>query len=207
MIPGTTKDDTGSVGRLLANSEAMLVDEDGKEVEDPEASGELWVRGPQIMKGYLNNPSATNETLTPDGWLKTGDVALQKDGNWWIVDRRKELIKVNGYQVPPAELEALLYQNSDVEDAAVVGIMIDGNELPRAYIVLAGEARRDQEAAVTRIHDFVTGKVVKHKRLQGGIVCVDEIPRLMSGKIKRKVVKEWAREDEKRLDRKVKAKL
>lgn len=207
MIPGTMRDDTGSVGYLLPNTESMLVDEGGKEVADPEASGELWVRGPQIMKAYLNNVSATSETMTEDGWLKTGDVALQKDGKWWIIDRRKELIKVKGFQVAPAELEALLYQNPDVIDAAVVGIVKDGEELPRAYVVLSEEAKENRPKTIAGIQEFVTGRVAKYKQLQAGIAVVDEIPRLLSGKIQRKVVKEWAREEERRVDRKIGAKL
>jgi acyl-coenzyme A synthetase/AMP-(fatty) acid ligase len=206
MIPGTMKDDTGSVGYLLPNTEAMLVDEEGKEMADPEASGELWVRGPQMMKAYLNNASATNETLTPERWLKTGDVAMQKDGKWWIVDRRKELIKVNGFQVAPAELEALLYQHEEVVDAAVVGIVRDGDERPRAYVVLADGAKGGPRKAMKAIQDFVAGKVVKHKRIQE-IAAVEEIPRLLSGKIQRKVVKQWARDEEKRTDRKSGARL
>jgi long-subunit acyl-CoA synthetase (AMP-forming) len=113
-----------SVGELLANCEAKIVaDEEGK-VELPQGeSGEIWVRAPNVMKGYWNKPEATKETVTPDGWLKTGDVAfVDKENQIHIVDRKKELIKVKGLQVAPAELESLLLDHPDVQDAAVIGV-------------------------------------------------------------------------------------
>jgi len=121
MVPGYTFDDSGSVGALLPNTEAQIVDESGQALE-ADQTGELWIRGPQIMTGYWRNEEATRETLADGGWLKTGDVVVYRNGKWWIVDRRKELIKVKGFQVPPAELESLLLEHSDVVDAAVVAI-------------------------------------------------------------------------------------
>ncbi len=99
--------------------------------------GEIWIRGPQVMKGYLNNPAATDETLVEDGWLRTGDIArIDENGFTYIVDRLKELIKYKGYQVPPAELEAVLVSHPKVKDAAVIGIpMEDGGEAPKAFVV------------------------------------------------------------------------
>ena len=131
-----------SVGELLGNCEAKVVlDDEGKDEAPQGERGEIWVRGPNVMKGYWNKPEATAETLTPDGWLRTGDVAyVDKENNWFIVDRKKvrpitchnidvgltndwqELIKVKGLQVAPAELEALLLEHPDVQDAAVIGV-------------------------------------------------------------------------------------
>lgn len=143
----------GSIGPLLANLEARLVIEDVEDAKEGEP-GELWIRGPSIMKGYLNNVEATKNALTPDGWFKTGDVAIRdNEGYYYIVDRRKELIKYKGFQgthsnnrygrclpltsvpllVPPAELEAVLLQHPDIVDAAVIGVYSEKNatELPR----------------------------------------------------------------------------
>lgn len=115
-----------SVGELLANCEAKIVADDEGKVEVPQGErGEVWVRAPNVMKGYWNKPEATRETLTEDGWLRTGDVAyVDKEGHFFIVDRKKELIKVKGLQVAPAELEALLLDHPDVQDAAVIGVTV-----------------------------------------------------------------------------------
>jgi len=115
-----------SVGEVLANCEVKIVLDDDGQVEAPQGErGEIWIRGPNIMKGYWNKPAATKETLTEDGWLKTGDVAyVDADNYLFIVDRKKELIKVNGLQVAPAELEALLLDHPDVQDVAVIGIAV-----------------------------------------------------------------------------------
>jgi len=123
-FPPSAYSSSFSVGEVLANCEAkIVVDDDGK-VEAPQGErGEIWVRGPNIMKGYWNKPDATKETLTEDGWLKTGDVAyVDEQNHFFIVDRKKELIKVKGLQVAPAELEALLLDHPDVQDAAVIGV-------------------------------------------------------------------------------------
>ena len=117
-------DETGSIGQLLPNSECKLLDDEGNEVK-PGEPGELYLRGPQTCLGYWRNEAATKETLLPGGWLKTGDVAVcNEEGKFWIVDRKKELIKVNALQVAPAELEAVLLENEHVADAAVVGITL-----------------------------------------------------------------------------------
>jgi acyl-CoA synthetase (AMP-forming)/AMP-acid ligase II len=208
MMPGMVEDQTGSIGYLLPNTEAMLVDEDGKEVTDLEQGrpGELWLRGPQMLLGYWRNEQATRESKTEDGWFKTGDVAVCKDGGkWWIVDRKKELIKVNGLQVAPAELEAVLLEHPDVADAAAVGILVHDEELPRAYVVLQPWARG--KTTEDDVKKFVAGRVAKHKRLEGGVQFIDEVPKLASGKIVRKLMKEWAKRDAKEVEGKVKARL
>ncbi|OAL57412.1 acetyl-CoA synthetase-like protein [Pyrenochaeta sp. DS3sAY3a] len=203
-VPGGTVDDSGSVGQLDPNCECMLLDDDGKEVADGQP-GELYVRGPNICIGYWRNPQATKESISPDGWLKTGDVAVVKDGWFWIVDRKKELIKVNALQVAPAELEAVLLEFDPIADAAAVGITLDGQEWPRAYVTLRDEYKG--KTTVDEIHQHMKVKVAKHKQLVGGIVFVDEIPKLQSGKIMRKVVKDWAKRDAEKLNAQPKSKL
>jgi len=114
----------GSVGKLLPNTECKLLDDDGNEVSTGRP-GELCIRAPNVCLRYWKNEAATKDTITPDGWLRTGDVAVvNKDGLFWIVDRKKELIKVSALQVAPAELEAVLLENKDIADAAVVGITL-----------------------------------------------------------------------------------
>jgi acyl-CoA synthetase (AMP-forming)/AMP-acid ligase II len=123
-VPFSADDDSGSVGPLDPNMECKLLDEEGREV-GPGEPGEIVIRGPQICLGYWKNEVATKESLSSDGWLKTGDVAVVDDRGWfWIVDRKKELIKVNALQVAPAELESVLLEHDDIADAAVVGIML-----------------------------------------------------------------------------------
>ncbi|KAF1815261.1 4-coumarate-CoA ligase [Eremomyces bilateralis CBS 781.70] len=178
-----------SVGEPNANCAVKIVDENGKEVAQGER-GELWCTAPNIMKGYWNKPEATKETLTPDGWLKTGDIAyMDKDGKFFIVDRMKELIKVKGLQVAPAELEALLLEHPDVADAAVIGVTVNGEEYPRAYIIpQVGSKPTEQD-----IHKFMEPRVSRAKRLVGGVRFVDEIPKNPSGKILRKLLREQAK--------------
>lgn len=183
----------GSVGYLLPQTEAMLVSEDGDEITRDEIPGELWVRGPQIMLRYLNNEQATQDTKTEDGWLKTGDIAIVRKDKFFIVDRKKELIKVNGLQVAPAELEGILLENENIADAAVVGIALHGNELPRAYVVLQKAA--EGVTVAKDIQDFVAARVARHKRLTGGVKLVAEVPKLASGKIIRRLVREWSKRD------------
>jgi 4-coumarate--CoA ligase len=129
------------------------------------------------MKGYWRNESATNEIFVdgPDGrWMRTGDIAYVNQHGWfYIVDRMKELIKVKGNQVAPAELEALLLEHPQVADAAVVGVTIKGEEVPRAYIVLQeGEKGQEKE-----IQNWLAKRVTRHKRLVGGVAFVDAIPK------------------------------
>ncbi|PIB01503.1 4-coumarate--CoA ligase-like 7 [Cercospora beticola] len=207
MVPGLTEEDSGSAGILLPSTEAMLVDEEEREVEEVGKSGELWVRGPQMLLNYWENETATKETYAEGDWLKTGDVAEYdaSSGKFWIVDRRKELIKVRGFQVAPAELEALLLEHEDIADAAVVGLMIEDEERPRAYVKL--QSPSIEAIGVERgIQRYVAKKSAKHKQLTGGVKIVDQIPRLLSGKIQRKVVKEWAKRDAEKMASKAKLK-
>ena len=152
--------------------------------------GELWVRGPNIMTAYWRNPTATAATLTADRWLKTGDVAYVDENNkWYIVDRKKELIKVRGAQVAPAEIEALLLDHPQIVDAAVVGVKTSkGDEEPRAYII----ARNRELITSSEVTNYVRTQLSKHKRLTGGVVFVDQIPKTAAGKTRRAELRERA---------------
>ncbi|EOO00769.1 putative 4-coumarate- ligase protein [Phaeoacremonium minimum UCRPA7] len=192
-VPGGIKDDTGSVGRLDPNTECKLLDDDGKEVELGQP-GEMYIRGPQVCLRYWRNEEATKECLSDDGWLKTGDIAVcNKEGFFWIVDRKKELIKVNALQVAPAELEAVLLENEHIADAAAVGITIDGEEWPRAYVVIQDASKG--KITPQAVQEWIKSRVAKHKWLVGGVVFIDEVPKLASGKIQRKTMRDWAKKD------------
>lgn len=154
----------------------------------PNQNGELLVRGPQVMKGYHNNKQATEEIFTEGGWLRTGDIAhYDEDLQFYITDRLKELIKVKGFQVAPAELEELLRDHPSVADAAVVGQPhpISG-EVPRAFIVKKKNANITEED----LKKYVAEKVAVYKKLDGGVTFLDAIPKNASGKILRRQLKE-----------------
>lgn len=182
----------GSVGKLLPNVTAKVVDlESGEEV--PRCTeGELWFSGPNIFKGYLNNPAGTANSLTKDGYFKTGDVGyVDKQGNFYITDRVKELIKYKGFQVAPAQLEGLLIAHSYVDDVAVIGLYDpeQATELPRAYIVLAKGVDRSEKTA-NEILKWFESKVSNYKRLRGGVRFVDAIPKSATGKILRRILRD-----------------
>jgi acyl-CoA synthetase (AMP-forming)/AMP-acid ligase II len=180
----------GSVGLLHANTECRLVDPVTLRDVEPGERGEVWVRGPQVMKGYLNRPEATAEMITPDGWLRTGDVGtIDGDGQLYVVDRLKELIKFRGFQVAPAELEALLLTNPAVADVAVVPKPdAESGEIPKAFVVL----RPDAGAAPDELMAFVAERVASYKRVRE-VELVSEIPKSPSGKILRRVLVERER--------------
>ena len=178
----------GSSGVTIPNTESRIVDEAGNDVPAGH-DGELWVRGPQVMKGYLNNEGATAATIDRDGWLHSGDVGhIDSDGHLFIVDRLKELIKYKGFQVAPAELEALLLTHDAVADCAVVGIPDDeAGELPKAFIALNPEATADE----ADLREFVAGQVASYKQLRA-VEFIDEIPKSASGKILRRFLRSGA---------------
>ena len=140
--------------------------------------------------GYLNQPELTKAAFTPDGFFKTGDIGHEKDGFFYVTDRIKELIKYKGFQVAPAELEAILLEHPKVNDAAVIGVHSDehASELPRAYVVVAPGVAQD-EGTRREVQDFVHARVAAHKRLRGGIRFVAEVPKSSSGKILRRILK------------------
>ncbi|KAK0196820.1 AMP binding protein [Armillaria mellea] len=188
----------GSIGLLLPNLQSRIVDEDGHDAH----TGEMWIKGPVVMKGYINNPTATVNTITKDGWLKTGDIAVRDDeGYFFIVDRVKELIKYKGFQVPPAELESILLSHPGVADVAVIGIedAAEATELPRAYVVPTHpeKVKTDAQKAEfgAQIAEWMKSKVAKHKYLRGGVVTIDVIPKSAAGKILRRQLRDLARKE------------
>lgn len=194
------KSNISAVGELAPNCSGKLMALDGKTaIEQANTRGELWVTGPTLMKGYWNNQKATDETIVVDTdgtrWLKTGDIAYVESykpgGIFHIVDRIKELIKVKGNQVAPAELEDVLLEHKEIADVAVVGVPLDDDEVPRAYVVKAANSQLTGQQVV----DWLEKRVVKHKRLKGGAVFVDLIPKNPSGKILRRALRDRAREE------------
>jgi acyl-CoA synthetase (AMP-forming)/AMP-acid ligase II len=183
----------GSIGPLLPNTECRVTDWGTGENLGPNQDGELLIRGPQVMRGYLNNKEATDSTLDEDGWLRTGDIGhADKDGYFTIVDRLKELIKYKGYQVPPAELEAILLSHPAVSDAAVIPKADEeAGEVPKAFVVV----KEQVEAEV--IMAFVAERVAPHKKVRH-VEFVEQIPKSPSGKILRRVLVERERELEPR---------
>ncbi|MFH8661035.1 4-coumarate--CoA ligase family protein [Streptomyces afghaniensis] len=181
----------GTVGKLIAGTEMRIVslDDPGKDLPAGE-SGEILIRGPQVMKGYLGRPDATTAMIDSDGWLHTGDVGhVDEDGWLFVVDRVKELIKYKGFQVAPAELEALLLTHPGIADAAVIGTYNDdGNEIPHAYVVRR-PARTDLSEA--EIMMYVAERVAPYKRIRH-VTFIDGVPRAASGKILRRQLRERA---------------
>ncbi len=176
----------GSIGTPLSLTEHKIVAPDtGNEVQTGEV-GELWVRGPQVMGGYYNDPQATAHTLV-DGWLRTGDLGKEdEDGYVSIVDRLKELIKCKGFQVAPAEIEHILLGHPDIRDAAVIGEPhSEKGEVPVAYVVLRDTSKMSQESII----EYAAAGMAKYKRL-AKVVFTDAIPHSPSGKILRRVLKE-----------------
>jgi len=176
---------SGSSGTALPNTQCRIVDPESGEDLHTGQEGELWVKGPQVMMGYLNNEKATAETLTPDGWLKTGDIAyIDDEGYMFIVDRLKELIKFKGFQVAPAELEATLVAMDGIIDAAVIGLPDpEAGEVPIAFVVAADPAPTEDA-----IKAHLAKTLSSYKQLHR-VNFVSEIPKSASGKILRRVLK------------------
>jgi acyl-CoA synthetase (AMP-forming)/AMP-acid ligase II len=179
----------GSVGVPAPNTECKIIDVETGVLLGPNKEGEVCVRGPQIMKGYLNRPEATAETIDAEHWLHTGDIGYaDQDGHFYIVDRAKELIKYKGFQVPPAELEAVLLTHPHVSDAAVIPCRDEeAGEVPKAFVVIKGEATADQ------IMDYVAQRVAPHKKIRS-VEFIDQIPKSASGKILRRILVQKERE-------------
>ncbi|KAH7148084.1 hypothetical protein DER46DRAFT_580517 [Fusarium sp. MPI-SDFR-AT-0072] len=192
----------GSVGYLVANMQLQIIDENGKALGYDE-EGEAILRGPNMFKGYYKNPAATKEAFTDDGWVKTGDIVkIDKTGLVTIVDRKKvcvgrnslmtpadyeyqELIKVKGFQVAPSELEGHLLEHEGVLDCAVIRVLRDGQEHPQAHVV-----RKKPDATAESILSFMDKRLSPVKRITGGIVFTDAIPKSRSGKILRRLIKD-----------------
>jgi acyl-CoA synthetase (AMP-forming)/AMP-acid ligase II len=186
--PGSNR--PGASGLTVPNTECLIVDPESGDSLGPGKDGELWIRGPQVMRGYLNQPGATAATLDGEGWLHTGDIAhFDADGYLFIVDRLKELIKYKAFQVPPAEIEALLLSHPAVADAAVIGIPdAEAGELPAGFVVL----KKGAEATEQEIMAFVAKQVAHYKQLRR-LTFIDAVPKSTSGKILRRLLRDAAR--------------
>jgi acyl-CoA synthetase (AMP-forming)/AMP-acid ligase II len=171
------------VGQPVPNTEVKIVDPATGAALGPNAEGEICVRGPQVMKGYLNRPDATAAMIDEDGWLHTGDIGYaDEDSCFFIVDRVKELIKYKAMQIAPAELEALLLGHPAVADAAVVPLPDDeAGQIPKAFIVLKSPVTADELMA------YVADRVAPYKKVRR-VEFIDQIPKSASGKILRRVL-------------------
>ncbi len=172
----------------MPNMECKVIDvASGAEVPSG-AHGEIQVRGPIVMKGYLNRPDATAETIDAEGWLRTGDIGyVDADGDFFIVDRTKELIKYKGMQVAPAELEAVILGHPEIADAAVIGIADEeAGEIPKAFVVSKGTVTGEEVMA------YVAERVAPHKRIRA-VEFVDQLPKSATGKLLRRVLIEQER--------------
>ncbi|PYS50156.1 MAG: 4-coumarate--CoA ligase family protein [Acidobacteria bacterium] len=179
----------GSVGRCVPNTECKVIDlETGRELAANQ-EGEICVRGPQVMKGYLNRAEATRQAIDNEGWLHTGDIGYADDaGFFYIVDRAKELIKYKGFQVAPAELEAILLTHPAIADAAVIPSPDEeAGEVPKAFVVLKSDATEEE------IKDFVNARVAPFKKVRK-VEFIEQIPKSASGKILRRILIQQERE-------------
>lgn len=177
------RDKAGSVGYCLPNTECRIVDPETNAEVGVYEEGEILIRGPQVMKGYLGNPEATAEMIDSEGWLRSGDIGYADEkGRLFVVDRLKELIKYKGRQVAPAELEALLLTHPAIADVCVIPCADEEcGEVPKAFIV----SRDDVSAA--ELMEFVAARVAPHKRVRA-VEFVTEIPKSPAGKILRRVL-------------------
>ena len=194
----------GSVGKVLASMSLKIMD--GKNEVPLGQEGEIWMKGPNVFKGYYKNPKATAESTT-DGWFHSGDIGyIDKDSNIYLTDRFKEIIKYNGFQVAPAQLEGLLLGHPAVNDVAVIGIYSKERvtQLPRAYVVI-GKGFTAGTQLETEICDWLHQKVAPYKRLRGGVRFVEEIPKSAAGKVLRRVLVEQAKKEE--AEKAIKSKL
>ncbi|KAL8788489.1 MAG: hypothetical protein Q9195_007266 [Heterodermia aff. obscurata] len=193
-FPWPERDRTGSIGRPLPNLDVKIVNESGADISAYDVTGELCIRGPTIISGYLNNPTA-NEEFDADGFYHTGDIVYcdSKTRLWYIVDRKKELIKVRGFQVAPPELEAVLFDHPQIADAAVIGVPSQNgdDQVPRAYVV------RKPGAALTaaEVKKHVAKRLARFKHLEGGVIFVPAIPKNASGKILKRLLRDEAKKE------------
>ncbi|CAK1367525.1 unnamed protein product [Cercospora beticola] len=202
-FPYPEDDDTGSCGRPVPGVELKIVDiaDPNKEITDYDVRGEVCIRGVTVIPGYLDE-KATADSWDKDGFFHTGDIAYcaKETGKWYIVDRKKELIKVRGFQVAPPELEAVLLDHPGISDAGVIGVKRnkhDDSEYPRAYVVRkSNDEGKNLDAKA--IIEFMGSRLAKFKRPDGGVVFLDEIPKNPSGKILKKVLREMAADEMKK---------
>jgi len=178
-----------SAGRLVPNMECKIVNPVSDVLLGPGEQGELLVRGPNVMKGYLNRPDATAATIDAEGWLRTGDIGYaDADGDFYIVDRAKELIKYKGLQIAPAELEAILLDHPAIAEAAVIGISDEeAGEVPKAFVVHKADLTAEEVIA------FVAQRVAPHKKVRA-VEFMDQLPKSLTGKLLRRVLIDRERE-------------
>ncbi|XP_019931155.3 uncharacterized protein LOC109400142 [Aedes albopictus] len=178
----------GTVGRVHKTTWMKVVDIESGKTLGPYQVGEICIKGPLVMKGYYKNEQATRETIDSDGWLHSGDTGYFDDeGDFFIVDRIKELIKYKGFQVAPAEVEDILLSHRKIRDAAVVGIPDEeSGELPTAFVVL----QEGEQLSVADVQRFVASKLSPQKHLRGGVYFLQEIPKTGSGKILRRELRD-----------------
>jgi len=189
-------DATGSVGHLISGIEAKLVDDEGNDISGYDIKGEMCVRGPTIVPEYFEYPEANRVSFDADGFFHSGDVMYcdSKSKLWYIVDRKKELIKVRGFQVAPPEIETVLLEHPDIVDAAVIGIQASDmdSELPRACVVRrpgVDPAKLSEQDVI----EWAARKLARFKRIEGGVIFVDAIPKNPSGKILKRILRGQAK--------------
>ncbi|RAH44982.1 acyl--CoA ligase [Aspergillus brunneoviolaceus CBS 621.78] len=196
-LPYPEQDYTGSMGRLIPNLEAKLIDHAGNNISAYNVRGEICVRGPTVTPGYFNNFAANKESFDEDGWFHTGDMGYcaRETGKWYIVDREKELIKVRGFQVAPLELEAVLISHPLIVDAAVIGIkhLFPGTELPQAYVVR--RPRDGDRLTAENVKSYLVQRLASYKALTGGVRFVDAKPKNASGKILKRLLREQSQKE------------
>ncbi|KAJ5698339.1 hypothetical protein N7462_000344 [Penicillium macrosclerotiorum] len=179
-------------GTVITNCEIRFVDSTGNDV-GARGPGEILCRAPNAMMGYKDNLEETENTISQDGWLHTGDLGyLDENGYLYIYDRLKEMIKYKGFQVAPSELENIIIQHPHVKEAAVIGVWSssEDTEIPRAFVSLEEADPQNLEIVAKEITDFVSEKVASYKRLRGGVVVLEELPRNATGKLLKKKLKE-----------------
>jgi len=197
-INPTKKIISGSVGVLVPNCVAKITDVESGAPLSIGQDGEICVKGPNVMKGYLNNSSATAAMIDSEGFVHTGDIGhIDSEGYYYVVDRVKELIKYKGFQVAPAELEAILLTHPAIADVAVIPKPDEeAGELPKAFIVL----KKEQQLSESQVQEWLDDKIAPHKKLRGGVEFISEIPKSASGKILRRILvqKERAKLEQKK---------
>ncbi|KAK8121134.1 4-coumarate-CoA ligase 2a [Apiospora kogelbergensis] len=183
-------DDTGSIGSILPTIQLRLVDDDFRDVE-PGREGELVLKGPVVTRGYYNNPAATRDAFR-DGWFLSGDIGVMRNGKFYVVDRKKELLKYKGLQVAPAEIEGLLCEHPLIKEAAVIGLADpSAGDLPCAFVVPV----EDGALAAAEVKKYVADRLAPHNQLRGGVLFIDEIPKNAIGKLLRRELRERAKKE------------
>lgn len=186
----------GSNGPVLPGVQAKIVlNEASGENARPRQEGELWIRGPTVFNGYMDDKSSTDACLTADRWFRTGDIGYEDEkGNLHITDRAKDMIKFKGFQIAPTELEDILVEHPAVSDVAVIGVWNEEmhSEVPLAYLVSKDGSADASGNIAMAIMEFLRDRVVQYKHLRGGVIWIPQIPKSSSGKILKRELKDRA---------------